>query len=140
MMPIYIGAKGEEKQGLCIGTENFFAINKNVSEEKQKASLEFLEWMFSSNKGKDYVTNKLGFITPFKTFSEDELPNDPLATEINRYMRNADYKNIPWAFSAMPSDAFKKEVGDQLLAYVQGNANWEDIRNKIIEKWKSERK
>lgn len=40
----------------------------------------------------------------------------------------------------MPSDAFKKEVGDQLLAYVQGNANWEDIRNKIIEKWKSERK
>lgn len=92
MMPIYIGAKGEEKQGLCIGTENFFAINKNVSEEKQRASLDFLEWMFSSNKGKDYVTNKLGFITPFKTFSEDELPNDPLATEINRYMRNADYK------------------------------------------------
>ena len=26
-LPIYMGIDGEEKQGLCIGTENFFAIN-----------------------------------------------------------------------------------------------------------------
>ena len=33
MLPIYIGVDGEEKQGICIGTENYFAINKNVSGE-----------------------------------------------------------------------------------------------------------
>lgn len=139
MMPIYIGVNGEENQGLCVGTENYFAINKNVGEEKINASLDFLEWMFSSEKGKQYVTEKLGFITPFKTFSEDDIPNDPLATEINRYMKDNKLYNIPWAFSAMPSDAFKKEVGNLLLLYVQGEAKWEDIRAKIIEKWKSER-
>ena len=139
MMPIYIGVNGEDKQGLCIGTENYFAINKNAGDEKIKASLDFLEWMFSSQKGKKYVTEKLGFITPFKTFSESEVPNDPLAKEINKYMKNDDINNIPWAFSAMPSDAFKKEVGNGLLAYVQGEAKWEEIRNKIIAKWKSER-
>ena len=139
MMPIYIGVNGEDKQGLCIGTENYFAINKNAGDEKIKASLDFLEWMFSSQKGKKYVTEKLGFITPFKTFSESEIPNDPLAKEINKYMKNDDINNIPWAFSAMPSDAFKKEVGNRLLAYVQGDAKWEEIRNKIIAKWKSER-
>lgn len=140
MMPIYIGVDAEETQGLCIGTENYFAINKNVSEESQNASLDFLEWMFSSVKGKEYVTQKLGFITPFKTFNENEIPNDPLAAEINRYIKDTNIKNIPWVFSAMPSDAFKKEVGNQLLAYVQGDAQWEEIRSKIIEKWKSERK
>ena len=31
-LPIYTGVKGEEKQGLCIGTENYFCINKEASE------------------------------------------------------------------------------------------------------------
>ena len=27
-LPLYTGVDGEENQGLCIGTENYFAINK----------------------------------------------------------------------------------------------------------------
>ena len=76
MLPLYTGADGEKGQGICIGTENYLAINKNASEEQQKNSLDFLEWLFSSETGKEYVTNELGFITPFNTFSEDELPDD----------------------------------------------------------------
>lgn len=139
MMPIYTGIKGEETQGICIGTENYFAINKNVSEEKQQASIAFLEWLFSSETGKKYVTEKLGFITPFNTFKESELPNDPLAKEISRYMKDDTYNNIPWSFTAFPSEAFKKDVGSALLDYVQGNKSWEQVRKTIIEKWKSER-
>ena len=33
MLPIYIGAKGEEEQGLCTGSENYWCVNKNASEE-----------------------------------------------------------------------------------------------------------
>ena len=139
MMPIYMGVEGEAKQGICIGTENYLAINKNATKEQQQNSLKFLEWLFSSETGKKYVTEKLGFITPFNTFSENELPNDPLAKEISRYMKDNDYKNIPWAFTAFPSDVFKKEVGNGLLEYVQGGKKWEDIRKIITDKWKSER-
>ena len=103
MMPMYIGVEGEESQGICVGTENYLAINKNVSKEKQEASLKFLEWLFSSETGKKYVTEKLGFITPFTTFTEDEQPKDPLAREITRYMSNGDLRNIPWVFTAFPS-------------------------------------
>lgn len=139
MLPLYTGVNGESGQGICIGTENYFAINKNATEEQQKASLDFLEWLFSSETGKKYVTEKLGFITPFNTFSENDLPNDPLAKEISRYMNNQEIKNIPWAFSAFPSDAYKKEVGNSLLEYVQGNKKWEDVRKTIKDTWKSER-
>ena len=31
MIPIYCGVEGEEKAGLCCGTENCWAINKNAS-------------------------------------------------------------------------------------------------------------
>ncbi len=139
MLPIYLGIEGEKGQGICIGTENYFAINKNADETSQKASLDFLEWLFSSETGKRYVTEQLGFITPFNTFSEDELPNDPLAKEISRYMNDDSLKNIPWAFSAFPSDAFKKEVGSALLDYVQGEKKWEDVKHAVADKWKSER-
>lgn len=140
MMPIYTGIDGEKGQGICIGTENYLAINKNASEEQRKASLDFLEWLFSSEKGKKYVTEKLGFITPFNTFSDDQIPNDPLAKEITRYMNDDSTTTIPWIFTAFPSDQFKKEVGSGLLDYVQGGKKWDEIEKNIVNKWKSERK
>ena len=30
MLPIYIGAEGEENQGLCPGSENYWCVNKNA--------------------------------------------------------------------------------------------------------------
>ena len=139
MLPLYTGAEGKKGQGICIGTENYLAINKNASEEQQKNSLDFLEWLFGSETGKKYVTEKLGFITPFNTFSEDELPDDPLAKEIARYMNDDSVKNIPWVFTGFPSEAFKKDTGSALLDYVQGDKKWEDVRKIITDKWKSER-
>lgn len=139
MLPIYSGINGEETQGLCIGMENYIAVNKNVSEEKQKASLEFLDWLFSSEIGKKYVTEKLGFITPFNTFSENEMPDDPLAREINRYLQDDEKESIPWIFTVFPSENFKKETGSALLEYVQGEKTWEDVKNTIRNKWKSEK-
>ena len=67
-LPLYNGGSDDSDMGLCIGTENYFAINKNVSEESQKASLDFLDWLFSSETGKKFVTDELDFITPFNTF------------------------------------------------------------------------
>lgn len=140
MLPIYTGIDGEKGQGICIGTENYLAINKNVTKEQQKASLDFLAWLFSSETGKKYVTEKLGFITPFNTFSEDQIPNDPLAREITRYMNDDSTNTIPWIFTAFPSDEFKREVGSGLLDYVQGEKKWEEVEKNITDKWKSERK
>ncbi len=138
-LPLYTGVEGEENQGLCIGTENYLAINKNASEDSQKKSLDFLFWLFSSDTGKDYVTNKLDFITPFNSFSEIELPNDPLAREVVRYMNDESFDTVPWIFTSFPSDVFKTEVGGALLEYVQGNREWQDVENTVKSMWKSER-
>ncbi len=138
-LPLYIGVAGEEHQGLCIGTENYFAINKKATDEQKRASLEFLDWLFSSETGKDFVTNRLDFITPFNTFTENELPNDPLAKEIVRYMNDASLTTIPWIFTAFPSENFKTEVGSGLLEYVQGNKDWNQVVTTVKDKWKSER-
>ena len=138
-MPIYTGVEGEEKQGLCIGTENFFSINDDASEADQKATIAFVEWLFTSETGKNHVTNELGFIAPFNTFEDDETPQDPLAQEVLRYLSNTDLYNIDWNFTTFPSQTFKDEFGAALLEYCNGNMKWEDVEKLVAEKWESEK-
>ena len=137
-LPLYTGVDGEENQGLCIGTENYLAINSKVSKEKQEASLKFLEWLFSSDTGKKYVTEKLEFITPFNTFADDEKPSDPLAREVIDWM-NRDVRTIDWTFNSFPSQDFKSVFSDALLEYVQGTKDWDYVKKTVIDSWKSER-
>ncbi|MGE5678061.1 MAG: ABC transporter substrate-binding protein [Pseudomonadota bacterium] len=137
-MPIYTGVAGEEKQGLCIGTENYFAINSKVSEEKQQDSIAFLEWLFSSEKGKKYVTQDLGFIAPFNTFNDNEKPADPLAKEVMSWM-GKDATSVAWTFAAFPSEDFKNYFGDALLEYAQGGTKWDEVVTVVKDSWASEK-
>ena len=45
MLPIYIGVGDEANQGLCTGSENYWCVNKNASQEDIDATLNFLEWV-----------------------------------------------------------------------------------------------
>ena len=140
ILPIYMGIEGEEDSGICIGTESYIAINSKVSEDKQKKSIDFLNWLYSSETGKKYVKEQLGFATPFNTFSENEQPNDPLAREMSRYIKNEEIETIPWVFAGFPSENFKTTFGDALLQYVQGNKTFDEIKETVKNKWQSERK
>lgn len=137
-LPIYMGLEGEENQGLCIGTENYMCINAKASQAEQKAAADFLYWLFTSEKGKNLVTEKLGFIAPFDTFTENDVPNDPLAKEIARYMNDESKNNIPWNFTVFPSQTFKDSLGGSLLKYAQGSLSWDEIRSKVVADWKNE--
>ena len=101
-LPIYTGMPGEEKQSISVGTENFFAINKQASPEKQKLAADFIYWLYSSPTGKAFVTNDLKFIAPFDTFAENEKPTDPLAKEVIRYMSNTDLVQCGLEFCRIP--------------------------------------
>ncbi|MGL4362897.1 MAG: carbohydrate ABC transporter substrate-binding protein, partial [Cellulosilyticaceae bacterium] len=135
-LPIYTGIAGEENQGLCVGTENYFAINSKVSKEQQDASVAFLEWLFLSETGSKYVANELGFIAPFEG-KEDAGPSDPLAKEVLRWV-GSDSTAIEWTFAAFPSEDFKDMFGDALLEYAQGQKNWDEVEKIVKDAWASE--
>lgn len=137
-LPIYMGIPNEEKMGLCVGTENFFAVNKTVSEEKQQAALDFLKWLYTSDTGKDYVINKLQFIAPFDTFKNGETPDDPLAKETLTFMNNENIQNVPWDFTIFPSQTFKNDFGAALLQYAQGTKSWNDVVTIFKTRWEAE--
>ena len=137
-LPLYIGTAEEEYQGLCTGTEGYFAINKNLDPETQKQALDFLTWLFTSETGKGFVTEELDFIAPFDTFDEGDKPKDPLSREVSEWLEKEEYYNIPWSFTVFPGQNFKTDFGAALLQYAQGSMTWEDVKNTFITRWKEE--
>ena len=137
-LPIYTGIDGERTQGLCVGTENFYAINSKASEEQQKAAADFVYWLYSSDTGKKYVTEKLGFISPFDTFTENESPQDPLARQVIEWMNRDDISSVPWNFTIFPSQTFKDSFGSSLLKYAQGTKDWAQVKEDFVTDWKKE--
>lgn len=137
-LPIYTGVDGEETQGLCVGTENYFCINSQASEAEQKAAADFLYWLYSSKTGKEFVVNKLNFIAPFDTFEENERPTDPLAQEVIKWMEKDGINTVPWCFGAFPSQTFKDNFGAALLQYAQGTKTWDDVKTQVVKDWASE--
>lgn len=137
-LPIYTGIEGEESQGLCIGTENYFAVNSKASKEEQQAAKDFIYWLYSSEQGKKFVSEKLGFISPFDTFNDTEVPSDPLAKEVKNWMDKQSVTTIPWYFTVFPSQTFKDNFGSSLLKYAQGNKTFDEVKADAIADWEKE--
>ncbi len=137
MLPIYIGAKGEEKQGLCTGSENYWCVNKNASEADIQATLNFLNWVVTSEAGTKAMAEEMGFVIPFKKAVES---TNPLIKEANSYLE-AGKTPVAWSFSTIPSDQWKNGVGAALLAYAQGGATddlWNKVKTAFVDGWKTE--
>jgi raffinose/stachyose/melibiose transport system substrate-binding protein len=138
-IPLLTGMPEDASQGICIGTENFICVNSQASPENQRASIDFLNWLYTSEEGKANVTTKLGFIPPFDTFSQAEMPTDPLAKQVMEWSNKADVNNVPWNFTVFPSQTFKDDFGAALLQYAQGNLQWDALVEKVILDWKNEK-
>ena len=136
MLPIYIGVEGEENQGLCTGSENFWCVNKDASAADVQATLDFLYWCVTSEEGTKAMANDMGFVIPFKK----ALPaSNPLVTIANEYVA-AGKKSVDWCFPTMPSEEWKNGVGTALTAYAadQTDANWNAVVSAFVDGWKTE--
>ena len=137
MLPIYIGAEGEENQGLCTGSENYWCVNKNAAPEDIQATLDFLNWVVTSDAGRDALANKMGFVTPFKTFADGYQSTNPLILANDEYTK-AGKTPVSWNFTTMPSEEWKNGVGSALLEYAQGTGKWDNVVTAFVDGWKTE--
>ena len=134
--PIYIDADGEENQGVCTGTENYLCVNGNAADEDVKATLDFLEWVVTSEEGTDALANKMNFVSPFKKAKEASNTLVKLANE----MVAAGKTPVSWNFPTMPSEQWKNDVGSALTAYAANPSDdtWEAVRVAFVDGWAKE--
>ena len=137
-LPIYIGVKGEDKAGMAIGTENYLTINSQAPEEDQKATAEFLTWLFTDPEGAAMASEKLGIIAPYKAFAE-LAPADPLGKEVVDYMGRDDLYAVNWVFATFPSRDFRDQLGQRLAQYASGKEDWRAVTEYFTSQWAAEK-
>ena len=134
MIPIYVGAGDEAKQGLCTGTENYWCVNKDADQEDIDATLAFINWCVT--EGAEAMANDMGFVIPFDTAVES--PNLFVKQDV---AYTAEGKNpVSWNFPTMPSEEWKNMVGQALTAYAadQTDDNWAVVVKNFVDGWAAE--
>ena len=146
MLPIYIGVDGEEKQGLCTGTENYWCVNAKASEADIQATLDFMNWCVTSEVGTTAMCGGegampsgqpgMGFVIPFQGNLES---SNPLVNIGNQYVADG-YEPVSWNFATMPSEEWKNGVGSALTTYAadQTDANWDAVVTAFVDGWAAE--
>ena len=134
MIPIYFGVGDEANQGLCTGTENYWCVNKEASEDDIQATLDFINWCVTSEQGTKAMADDMGFVIPFKTAQES--PN--LFVKQDAEMTAAGKTPVSWNFTTMPSEEWKNGVGSALTAYAAGTGDWNGVVSAFVDGWASE--
>ena len=137
MIPLYMGIPGEETQGLCTGSENYWCINRRARPEDIEATKAFVDWLITSSEGRYALSNDMGFITPFDTFTDAELPQNSLQQAALSDLSSG-REPVGWAFTTIPSENWKTNVGAALLEYAQGSGGWETVESALIDGWARE--
>jgi len=131
MIPIYCGVEGEEQAGLCCGTENCWAVNKNASEADIKATLDFMNWVVTSDAGTTMLAEEFG-PCPFKNA---KTPENVFFAQANEYVANGNY-TVTWAFNWTPAvDDWRAAVVDALSQYTTGSGSWDNVKTAFVEGW-----
>ena len=131
MIPIYCGVDGEEKAGLCTGTENYWSVNKNAKPEDIQATLDFLKWVVTSDAGTTMMSEQFG-ACPFKS---SKAPSNPFSALANEYVANGCYP-VTWAFNFTPAvNDWRAAVVDALSKYTAGNGSWDDVKTAFVDGW-----
>ena len=134
-LPIYFGVD-DENEGICMGTENYWCVNTQASEADQKATLDFMYWCVTSDKGVEAMTSgdKMGFNIPFN--------KNPESTNVLFKLANANTATpVSWNFTTMPSENWKNDLGQALTVYAadQTDANWKNVVSAFVDNWKVEK-
>lgn len=137
MIPIYIGAGDEANQGLSTGTENYWVVNKEASADDIQATLDFMNWLVTTDEGTTFMADDLGLTIPFK----DAKPSPNIFVQDDIKLTEEGKTPVSWNFTTMPSEEWKNTLGSALTAYAADptDANWEKVKEAFTVDWKNEK-
>ncbi|WP_199641184.1 MULTISPECIES: ABC transporter substrate-binding protein [Eubacterium] len=135
MIPIYCGVEGEEKAGLCSGTENCWAVNAKASEADQKATLDFMKWLVTSEEGTKVMAEQFGAI-PYKKAADS---GNVFLKNANDLLEAGNY-NVDWTFNYTPNvDEWRASLVAAMNKYDAGGS-WDDVKTAFVQGWAAQYK
>ena len=96
-----------------------------------------MNWVITSDAGRTSLSQDMGFVTPFDTFTDEYQAQNPLVAAANEYIE-AGKESVAWCFTTMPSENWKNGLGSALLEYAQGTGDWDAVKTAFVDGWATE--
>ncbi len=84
---------------LAVSVPAAWYVNSQATDAEKQAAKDFLNWLYTSETGTDYLMNQFGFIPVIEGMTNDNL--DPISQEVADY--TAAGKTIGWATNYYPA-------------------------------------
>lgn len=120
------------------GVPSYWAINGKNDEKVVQASKDFLDWMYTSDTGKNAILEEFKFIPAYEGYDTSKIA-DPLSQTIYEYASEGN-TIAGWVFQGAPTGWSEQVLGAHLQKYLSGDITWEKMIAEVQEKWEVERK
>ena len=130
---------GVKEGSIPVGVPMYWAVNKDKDSKVRKASIDFLDWLYTSKKGKKMIINDFNFIPAYSGYESDDLqPKDPLAKDVAKFTQ--DGKTMPWVFMGYPTGFGEEQFGPLVQKYFSGELTWDQVVDQAKKDWTESRK
>ena len=133
MIPYYCGVEGEEKAGLNCGTENYWAVNGDASEEDIQATLDFMYWLVTDAEASRIAVDTFGVMP----YTNSAVSTNPFLANANEYASNGHY-TMWWATNYQPNvDAYRAAAVSAMNEYNNNPSDetWATVETAFVDGW-----
>lgn len=128
MMPFPLAGNNK----IAVGVASNWVINGKASADEIKAAEAFLNWLFTSDTGKNAIVNDFKFIPAMTNIDAAKL--DPLSKAV--YEATKSGQTIPWATSYYPSNIVVNDLAPVTQAYfLDKNMTGQQLLEKLDAAW-----
>lgn len=130
LLPMPLGDDPVAGDRLPIGVPFYLIINEESTDAEKDAAKVFLNWLVSSDYGKNALVESLGFIPAYPDIEAGQLGG--ISDDIIEY--SAAGKIVPWVFGQFP-DGAPLEMSESFQKYVAGVNDWETTLSEFDQTW-----
>ncbi|QCJ41362.1 carbohydrate ABC transporter substrate-binding protein [Bacillus sp. S3] len=128
-IPLALTDDAAQADKLMVDVPTNWVVYNKAPEADKKAAKDFLNWIVSSDEGKEALVKEFKYIPAFKTIEAKAEDIGPLGADLQKYSQ--DGKTYSWQFMKYP-DGAGQEFGATLQAYV-GNQKSKDETLKALD-------
>ncbi len=135
LLPIPV--EGHIEDSIPVGVPMYWGVNSNKDEKVVEESKKFLDWLYTSDEGKETVLKDFKFIPAYEGYDSAEI-SDPLSKAVYEY--STEGKTIGWTFMGYPTGWGENVLGVEIQKYLSEEADWDAVVSAAQKEWSESRK
>lgn len=113
---------------ICVGVPSVWCVNSDASPQERQLGKDFLNWMYTSDTGTDYLMNQFGFIPVVQGMEAKN--SDPLSATVGEAIASAGI--LPWTFNTQwPAGIIETDLAPITQEFFTTNMSQKDFLNKL---------